>query len=140
MRYVCDASADLTWFALENEAEAERESADMNHAVEKHYRAARADAAGRFAPPAGVRYIEQDIGKADFIARTMPMFLTLRDGGGAALVTAMLPPRGAGAPSMRAVVVGRGNADPYPAHGAEIAKLGAHFGISLDGCFPYRRG
>ena len=40
MKYVCDAPGKQSWFRIETEGEAERESALMNHAVEKHFRGA----------------------------------------------------------------------------------------------------
>ena len=110
----------------------------MHHAVEKHYRRERERAVDSYQPTTTV-YIEQDIGKESYIQRTMPLFLTLRDQDGVALVTAMLPPgkRSEGT----CIVVGRGNADPYPDHGDAIDALGRHFGMTLDRhrCFPYRR-
>ena len=71
----------------------------------------------------------------------MPLFLTLRDSAGTALVTAMLPPDGRDDPTFRPIIVGRGNSDPYPEHGHAIDALAAHFGLSLSRqrCFPYRR-
>jgi hypothetical protein len=73
----------------------------------------------------------------------MPLFLTLRDPVGKALVTAMLPPKGKDEKSFKPIIiVGFDNADPYPEHGAAIRQLGKHFGFSLDParCYPYRRG
>ena len=138
MEYVCDAPKDRTWFRLVTEGEAVAESLAMHHAVEKHYRRERERAADAYQPATTV-YIEQDIGKEAYIQRCMPLFLTLRDQDGVALVTAMLPPRGR--LEGTCIVVGRGNADPYPDHGDAIEALGRHFGITLDRyrCFPYRR-
>ena len=72
----------------------------------------------------------------------MPIFLTLRDGEGKALATAMLPPVGQDAQSFRPIIVGHANSDPYPEHGEAIAKLAQHYSLTLDParCFPYRRG
>ncbi len=139
MEYVCDAPNNMTWFRLVTEGEAAAESLEMRHAVEKHYRRERERAAESFQPSPSVMYIEQDINKEAFIQRSMPLFLTLRDENGKALVTAMLPPKGKG--SGGCIIVGPGNADPYPQHAAAIAALGAHFGITLDrtSCYPYRR-
>mgnify|MGYP006271483449 CR=1 FL=1 len=138
MEYICDAPGDLTWFRLATEGEAAAESAEMDHAVEKHFRQAR-DAAAAQWDPSGLPYIEQDIGKEAFVRRTMPMFLTLRNQDGQALATAMVPP--AGRTDGRCIVVGRGNADPYPEHGEAIAALARHLGIPLDraSSYPYRR-
>lgn len=137
MEYICDAPGDLTWFRLVNEGEATAESEAMRHAVEKHYRREWEKAEASYQPASTV-YIEQDIGKASFIQRTMPMFLTLRDQDGKALVTAMVPPKGK---TGQSIVVGPGNADPYPDHADAIDALGRHIGIRLDRatCYPYRR-
>lgn len=138
MEYVCDAPKNRTWFRILTEGEAAAESLDMRHAVEKHYRRERERAADSFHPLTSV-YIEQDIGKEDHIRRAMPLFLTLRDEDGNALVTAMLPPKGKGGGGC--IIVGPGNADPYPEHADAIAALADHFGITLDRatCYPYRR-
>ncbi len=138
MEYVCDAPKNRTWFRLVSEGEAIAESMAMNHAVEKHYRRERERTSDSYQPKTTV-YIEQDIGKEAYIQRTMPLFLTLRDEDGLALVTAMLPPNGK--PDGACIVVGRGNADPYPDHGDAIEALGRHYGMTLDRhrCFPYRR-
>jgi hypothetical protein len=71
----------------------------------------------------------------------MPLFLTLRDREGKALVTAMLPPEGKASTSFRPIIVGRSNQDPYPDFGEAIRALGEHFGLKLDParCYPYRR-
>jgi hypothetical protein len=138
MEYVCDAPHNQTWFRLVTEGEAVAESLEMNHAVEKHYRRERERAIDAFQPTTSV-FIEQDINKEDHIKRAMPLFLTLRNQDGKALVTAMLPPKGKAGGGC--IIVGPGNADPYPTNAAAIAALGAHFGITLDraSCYPYRR-
>lgn len=140
MRYVCDAPPGRTWFRIETEAEAEAESALMRHAVARHFARAQAWALQRYRPSAG---IERDIGLKDHLARTMPLFLTLRADDGAGLATAMIKQKGADkdpeSPA-EAIIVGPANADPYPAHGDAIAKLAQHFGTALprETCFPYR--
>jgi len=138
MEYVCDAPNDRTWFRLMSEAEAVAESLEMRHAVEKHYRREREKAADSFRPVSTV-FIEQEIGKEAHIQRAMPLFLTLRNQDGEPLVTAMLPQRGRGGGAC--IIVGPGNADPYPDHGDAIRALGHHFGMTLEraACFPYRR-
>ena len=87
--------------------------------------------------------IEQQIGLNAHIQSEMPIFLTLRDGDGKGLATAMLPPRGVdrSGEGFQPIVVGPNNTDPYPLHGDAIAKLGERFGLTLDRdrCFPYRR-
>jgi hypothetical protein len=140
MQYVCEAPPK-TWFRIETEAEAYLESQAMDHAVDKYFHQAREQAAASYVPPAG-RVIEQNIGLQAYIQRVMPVFLTLRDGEGTALVTAMLPPAGQDERMFRPIVVGRGNADPYPDHGEAIEALGLHYGLTLDParCYPYRRG
>ena len=139
MEYVCDAPRNRTWFRLMTEGEAVAESLEMYHAVEKHYRRERERAVDAFHPTTSV-FIEQDINKEDHIRRAMPLFLTLRDQDGKALVTAMLPPKdkvGGGG----SILVGPNNADPYPDNADAIAALGNHVGITLDrsSCYPYRR-
>jgi hypothetical protein len=142
MEYVCDAPNNRTWFRLLTEGEAVSESLDMRHAVEKHYRRERERAADSFHPLSTV-FFEQEIGKEDHIKRSMPLFLTLRDEEGKALVTAMLPPQGKGSQGRGGgcIIVGPGNADPYPEHADAIAALADHFGVTLDraSCYPYRR-
>jgi hypothetical protein len=140
MEFVCDVAGGKAWFRIETEAEAAQESDLMGHAVEKHFRRAYEQASQSFSA-VGVPYIEQDIRRASHIRRTMPIFLTLRDNRGAALVTAMLPPKGGSDPALRPTIVGQGNSDPYPANGEAIAALGGHFGMTLDRgrCYPYRR-
>jgi hypothetical protein len=143
MRYVCDAPRDTagndrTWFQLETEGEAFAESAEMGHAVAKHFARSRELAASTYKPLNDV-FIEQDIGLGDHIARTMPRFLTLRAMDGKGLATAMLPPEGKDGAGFRIIIVGPKNADPYPAQGAAIEALGVHEGLALERsrCFPY---
>src|SRR3712207_8300555 len=106
MRFVCDAGGGKAWFRIETEAEAARESELMDHAVEKHFRRAQEQASQTYRPAPGP-FVEQDIGREAHIGRTMPVFLTLRDAEGAALATAMLPPRqaGPGGPAVRPLIV-----------------------------------
>jgi len=139
MRYVCDAPGGATWFKLETEAEAEAEAALMRHAVDKYFRRFEGAAREAYRAPAGAPTFEQAIGLKDFVAKKMPMFLTLRDPDGAALVTAMLPPGGRNQANFRIVIVGPDNSDPYDAHEEAIADLGDHFGLDLprEECFPY---
>jgi len=140
MQYVVDAPNGKTWFRLETENEAVRESELMHHAVEKYFRLEWEKAAQTY-QPASRSFIEQEIGLAAHALRVMPLFLSLRDIDGNAHVTAMLPPGGKHDPSFRIIVVGPGNADPYSAEGEAIRALGTHFGIALerDRCYPYRR-
>jgi hypothetical protein len=140
MEYVCDAPGNRTWFRIVTEGEAAAESEAMRHAVEKHFRREHERAAESFQPISTV-FIEQDIGKADHIKRSMPFFLTLRDENGKPLVTAMLPPGGKRDPNFGCIIVGPGNSDPYADHGDAIKALAAHFELTLDRarCYPYRR-
>lgn len=138
MEYVCDAPGGKTWFRIETEAEAERESQEMNHAVEKYFRREREKAVQSYRPTS-VNSIERDIGLNVHVKREMPVFLTLRNSEGHPLATAMLPPRGADDSGFRIIIVGQGNADPYPAEGDAMAALATHFGLALprERCFPY---
>ncbi len=137
MRYVCDAPGAKAWFRIETQGEAALESQAMGHAVEKHFTQAQEHAAISYVPPPGP-FIERNIGLKAHIQRAMPIFLTLRDGEGNALVTAMLPSLGREQTTFRPVIVGRANADPYPDHAGAIKTLGEHFGLVLDRrCYPY---
>jgi hypothetical protein len=138
MQYVCDGPGNTTWFRIETLAEAAIESDLMNHAVEKHFHAARGQAIATYAPHPG-RFIEQDIGLESHVRRVMPIFLTLRDEEGNGLATAMLPSNSRDL-KFRRIIVGRGNSDPYPHHGDAIMCLGKYFGLTLEraSCYPYR--
>lgn len=141
MQFICDAPP-YTWFRFETEGEAHLESKAMNHAVERYFKQAQEQAAKSYVPPRPLKSIEQGIGRKAHIQRVMPIFLTLRDREGKALVTAMLPPGGKEDKSFRPIIVAEGNADPYPAFADAIARLGQHYGMKLDSerCYPYRRG
>ena len=141
MQYVCDAPPN-TWFRFETQAEAALESRAMNHAVEKYFQQAHEKAAQTYVPPKSAHYVEQNIGLKAHIQRRMPQFLTLRDGEGKALVTAMLPPAGQDEQTFRPIIVGFENSDPYLEYGDAIDILAAHFNLTLDParCYPYRRG
>jgi hypothetical protein len=140
MRYVCDAPGGKTWFRIENEAEAALESDLMRHAVEKFF-CSEKDKATRSYKPLSTTFFEQEIGLKAHLQRVMPLFLTLRDGEGNGLATAMLPPGGQDGGAFRPIIVGAQNGDPYPEHGDAIRALGEHFGIVLERarCYPYRR-
>lgn len=140
MQYVCEAPP-YTWFRLETEAEAAQESSAMNHAVVKYFRHAHQEAAATYEPPKSAAVFEQNIGLKAHIARAMPIFLTLRDNEGNALVTAMLPPEGLDEDDMRPIIVAFENGDPYAEYDAPIAALAGHFDFELDRsrCFPYAR-
>jgi len=140
MEYVCEAPERKTWFRIETEAEAIRESEAMRHAVEKYFRREETKARESYQPQA-VNSIERDIGLKAYLQRTMPLFLTLRDHEGNPLATAMLPPRGEDDLAFGTIIVGAGNADPYPEHGAAIEALGQHLHMMLsrERCYPYKR-
>ena len=139
MRFVCDAPRGLTWFSMETQVEADAESELMGHAVAKHFARFRERARLSYRPREGIASIERDIGLNDHIRRESPLFLTLRDGEGAALVTAMLSKDVREGRSGDVIIVGAGNADPYPAYGDAINILAAHFRVDLsrERCFPY---
>ena len=141
MQFVCEAPPK-TWFRIETEGEATLESRAMNHAVEKYFKQAYEQAAKTYVPPKTRPYIEQNIGLKAHIQRAMPLFLTLRDGEGNALVTAMLPPAGQDERAFRPIIVGAGNDDPYPSTARPSARSAKHYGLTLDPgrCYPYRRG
>jgi hypothetical protein len=140
MKYVCDAPGGKTWFRIETEAEAVAESETMHHAVEKYFRKEQEKAAQSFRPISNV-YFEQEIGLKAHIQREMPLFLTLRNDEGEPLATAMLPPNGHDDRSFRPIIVGAGNADPYPEQGDAIRSLAQCYGVTLERarCYPYRR-
>jgi hypothetical protein len=141
MQYVCDAPGGKTWFRIETEAEAAAESAMMRHKVEKYFLQEQERATQTYQPTSSV-YIEREIGLKAHLRKAMPLFLTLRDGDGNGLATAMLPPGGLDDDDMfRIIIVGAENGDPYPEQAEAIAALGRHFSLSLerDRCFPYRR-
>jgi hypothetical protein len=104
----------------------------MDHAVDRYFCQAYQQAVETYVPPRSAHYIEQNIGLKAHVQRAMPIFLTLRDGEGTALVTAMLPPAGKDERAFRPIVVGFSNGDPYPEHGEAIRKLGEHFRMTLD--------
>jgi hypothetical protein len=138
MQYVCDAPGRRTWFRMETDAEAEAETRLMRHAVEKYFRREQDRARLSYQPGAG---LERDIGLKGHIARSTPMFLTLRADDGEGLATAMLPPAGSRDPNFRVVIVGPENADPYEHHADAIQALARHVGMHLprERCYPYAR-
>jgi hypothetical protein len=141
MQYVCDAPPN-TWFRIETQGEAALESQMMDHAVERYFRLEHEQATRSYVPPPALAAFEQNIGLKAHIQRSMPIFLTLRDREGTALVTAMLPPEGRDSGALRPIIVGIANSDPYPEYGEAIRILGQHYSLTLDParCYPYRRG
>ena len=141
MQFVCEAPPK-TWFRIETEGEATLEARAMNHAVDKYFKQAHEQAVKSYVPPKAGMFIESSIGRKAHVLKVMPLFLTLRDGEGKALATAMLPPGAKDDKSFKPIIVGAGNSDPYLEHGDAIARLGRHYGMTLDParCFPYRRG
>jgi len=136
MKFVCEAPGRRTWFRIETDAEAENETRVMRHAVEKHFRREQARARESYVPGPG---LERDIGLKAHLARTSPLFLTLRADDGEPLATAMLPPGGKPDPEFRIIIVGPENADPYTHHASAIAALTKHLGLPLprERCYPY---
>lgn len=141
MKYICDAPGGLTWFRLETDGEAAKESELMGHAVEKHFLRLKDESKARY-KPTSQSFIERDIGLKAHFERDTPLFLTLRNHDGDAKATAMLPPGGKNDGSFRIIIVGPNNGDPYTDHGEAIEALGAHFGLMLERsrCYPYDRG
>jgi hypothetical protein len=139
MQYVCDAPKGLTWFRLETQAEAEAEAKLMRHAVDRYFARHFTMAEESYAPPEGAPRFEQSIGLKDHIARSMPIFLTLRANDGAGLATAMLPPGGRVHATFKGIIVGPDNSDPYPLYERAIDALGDHYGLELPRalCYPY---
>src|SRR4029077_1720568 len=127
-------------FRIETEGEAAQESRLMSHTVEKYFCREREKAVQSWRPERP-NAIERDIGLKAHVQREMPLFLTLRDGEGNALATAMLPPGGKDDRSFRPIIVGPGNADPYPEDGEAIRALAEYYGMTLERarCYPYRR-
>src|SRR4051812_8422455 len=70
MQYVLDVSGGRTWFRLETEGEALRESEMMHHAVDKYYRREQDKAAQSFRPRSSV-FFEQEIGLKEHVQREM---------------------------------------------------------------------
>jgi hypothetical protein len=136
MQYVCDAPKGRTWFRIETEAEATAESRLMRHAVEKHFLTAQQRARRTYVPGQG---LERDIGLKGHVARTMPVFLTLRAEDGSGLATAMLPPGPKPSSDFTIIIVGPENADPYADHADAIEALARHFRVPLPRtrCYPY---
>jgi hypothetical protein len=138
MQYVCDAPGRTTGFRFDTEAEAEDESRLMRHAVERYFKRDLERARASYRPPEAAG-IERDIGLKAHIARTMPVYLTLRADDGEPLATAMLPPQGRNQAQFRIIIVGPENSDPYERHEEAIAALGRHYGLKLprEECYPY---
>jgi hypothetical protein len=136
MKYVCDALMGRTWFRIETDAEAEHETQLMRHAVEKFFHRERERARKSYVPGPG---LERDIGLKAHLARTTPLFLTLRADDGEPLATAMLPAQGRSDPNFQIIIVGPDNSDPYVTHADAIKMLGRHFGLNLprERCYPY---
>jgi hypothetical protein len=136
MQYVCDALKGRTWFRIETDAEAEAETRQMRHAVEKHFRREQERARQSYQPGPG---LERDIGLKAHLARVSPLFLTLRADDGEPLATAMLPPDSQKDAGFNIIIVGPENADPYVGHADASKLLGRHYGLTLsrDRCYPY---
>jgi hypothetical protein len=136
MQYVCETSKGRTWFRIETDAEADAETKLMRHAVEKHFRREQKRARDSYTPGPG---LERDIMLKAHLARTTPLFLTLRADDGEGLATAMLPPGGKAIPDFPIIIVGPENADPYADHGDAIEALARHYKLPLPRtrCYPY---
>lgn len=139
MQFICDAPGRKTWFRIETEAEAEAEAQLMRHSVDRYFARDLAAAREAYRPPAGAAIAERDIGLKAHVARTMPLYLTLRADDGEGLATAMLPPEGKPDAGFRIIIVGVANSDPYIDHADAIKALGDKYGLTLkrEKCFPY---
>ena len=139
MRYVCDAIGGQVWFSLENQSEADHEGAVMHHAVARYFEQERWAAQASYKPREGLAEFERNIALKGHVERVMPLFLTLRDEDGHALVTSMLSRDVERGVLSQAIIVGPANGDPYPDHAEAIALLGKHYGVDLprETCFPY---
>src|SRR5262245_19061359 len=113
MQYVCETSKGRTWFRIETDAEAEAETKLMRHAVEKHFRREQKRARDSYTPGPG---LERDIMLKAHLARSTPLFLSLRADDGEVLATAILPPGGKPVADFPIIIVGPENSDPYSAH------------------------
>jgi hypothetical protein len=140
MKYVCDAPRARTWFRIETEEEACQESALMRHSMATRFRLEMDKARHSFRPASTV-FVEAEIGLRAHLLREMPMFLTLRDADGAPLATAMLPQTVCQS-SVRSIILGKNNLDPYMTYADAIVALGKHLGRTLERarCYPYPPG
>jgi len=135
MEYVCDAPGDKTWFRIETENEAALEAIATTGKVAFIFDVEHKAACQSYRPHDRLRPIERDICLGAHLRRFMPQFLTLRDREGAALATALLPPRGLEEeycylPS----VFGPEGSDPYAAQADAIRALEKHFDLEI--CKP----
>ena len=141
MRYVCDAPDRTVWFRIETEGEAFLESLSTQGAVAVFFREERQRALTSYRPRAGLSFIERDIGLEAHIQSTMPLFLTLRDHEGAALVTAILPASGKDNGNYPIFVWGAPGIDPYESHAKALEILEKRFELSIvdqsDVCYMY---
>jgi len=131
MQYVCEAPGRKVWFRIESSAEAALESAVMKNAIEFQYENAHRAAIQTYQPSSRLHFVERDIGLKSHIARTMPMFLTLRDGEGKHLVNAVLPPCGREDDTFACRIVGPGGMDALTAEADAVEVLEKHFGLSV---------
>lgn len=86
--------------------------------------------------------LERDIGLKSHIARTMPVFMTLRADDGSGLATAMLAPGPEPSSDFTIIIVGPENADPYADHSDAIEALARHVRLPLPRmrCYRYALG
>jgi hypothetical protein len=74
MQYICDAPGQTSWFRIETEGEAARESDAMHHAVEKHSSQAHEAAVQTYRSSSSI-FIEQDIGLAAHVQRVIRIII-----------------------------------------------------------------
>ena len=132
MQYICDAPEKKAWFRIESSVEAALESAVMKNAIEVQYENALRAAVQTYQPSTRLRFIERNIGLNAHVARTMPMFLTLRDSEGNHLANAMLPPCGRNDEGFVCHIVGPGGSDALKAEASAVDALERHFGLSVQ--------
>ena len=141
MKYVCDAPGGSIWLRIESEEEAAAESAQMQHSMERHFRAEMDRARQSFRPPSSV-FFEQEIGLKGHLQKEMALFLSLRDDSGTPRVTAMVPQTRDPQRQLRPIILGHANTDPYVKHADAIHALAKHLQLTLDRarCYPYPPG
>ncbi len=89
MQYVCESSKGRIWFRIETDAGGRSRDAADAPCRGNHFRRERKRARNPTRPAPG---LERDIMLKAHLARTTPLFLTLRADDGSGLATAMLRP------------------------------------------------
>ena len=131
MQFICDAPGRKAWFRIETEGEATLESEAMKIRIDTQFRNERERATQSYRPHSRLQPIERDIGLNAHLLRAMPIFLTLRDGEGAALANAVLPPEGKSPGIDHSVLVGPCYTDPSESQSEAIKALEQHYKLSV---------